>query len=269
MQKEKELLRLAQEELEQKMSSSAERDKEKQSELDAYARSIQEREYEVIQRERAVREASRELDAKQNETSVQMEILQVKAQEVQKNPSAATMTDLVEKAKAERIRLSTSGSLTIPGYTPNSAEAAGTPTYNKGITLFKAALLTLFIVLSESLAVFFLHNPLNIPPWAAAIPFGIAFIFFAVCAILYACGYKPQVRRKKKPTYISNAFITFVIASIVVMMIAVLLRADLKNPIELCSYLLIPIIFLTNILLFTLFYHLFSKAKQPVPKKKS
>jgi len=49
-------------------------------------------------------------------------------------------------------------------------------------------------------------------------------------------------------------------------MIAVYLKADLNVPATLFAYVLIPVAFIANVLLFALFYHMFAKAKQPTKK---
>ena len=266
MQKERDLLKLAQEELAQKTGVSNEVIQTRQSELDTLAHTLKEREYELSQREKALREASWELDARQNEASVQTEILQVRAQEEHKPFFAPTMTDLVEKAQAERIRLNTSGTMATAQYRPQTVETTvskpDSRTYNKGLTVFKAALLTFCIILAESLAVFFLKDQLQVSPWYAVVPFSIGFVFFGICGLIYASGYKPQAHRKKKPTYFINAVIFFIIGAIIVSMIAVYCKAELTIANQLFSYVLVPVIFLANIIFFAIFFHLFSKAKQ-------
>ena len=76
--------------------------------------------------------------------------------------------------------------------------------------------------------------------------------------MLYACGYRPRARRSKHPGYILNASILFVIGVIVVSMVAVYLKADLKQPAELLAYVILPVLYLLNIILFSVFFYLFS-----------
>ena len=84
------------------------------------------------------------------------------------------------------------------------------------------------------------------------------FLPFVVCAILYATGYKPRVRRRKHPSYIVTSAVIFVITVIIVTMIAVYFKAQVSNPDELLAYIILPVVYLANILVFTGFYYLFS-----------
>jgi hypothetical protein len=110
----------------------------------------------------------------------------------------------------------------------------------------------------ESLIVFFMKDYLNIPAFYPAIPFGIGFIVFITCAVLNARGYRTNVRRKKHVSYILTATIIFVISAIIASMVAVYLKADVSNPAQLLSYVIIPIVYLANMLIFVAFYRMFS-----------
>ena len=145
-----------------------------------------------------------------------------------------------------------------------AAEATTTPVFNKGLTLFKSALITFCIVLAESLVIFFVKDKLNVSGLYPAVGCGIGLAAFLLCTVLYACGYRPQAKRAKHPGYILNASILFVIGVIAVSMIAVYLKADLKQPAELLAYVILPVIYLLNIILFAVFYFLFAmSAKSP------
>ena len=133
-----------------------------------------------------------------------------------------------------------------------------TGTYNVGATLFKAAMIMLCFVAFESLVVFFLKDYLNIPAYYPAIPFGLGFMVFIVCAILNARGYRTNARRKKHPSYILTTTIIFVISMIIVSMVAVYLKAQISDPKQLLSYVVIPVVYLANMMIFVAFYRMFS-----------
>ena len=116
----------------------------------------------------------------------------------------------------------------------------------------------LCFVAFESLIVFFMKDYLNIPAFYPVIPFGIGFIVFIACAVLNARGYRTNARRKKHPSYILSTTIIFVISAIIVSMVAVYLKAEVSNPAELLSYVIIPIVYLTNMLIFVAFYRMLS-----------
>ena len=178
------------------------------------------------------------------------------------NPYAA----LKDRAREDGITLYTAGSRN-PYATHNEqvstqstpAPAKKTGTYSVGSTLFKAAIITLCIVAFESILFFFMKDYMQIPAYYPAIGFGVGFIAFVVCSILYAINYRPNARRKKNPSYWLTAGVVTVIGMIIVTMIAVYLKADLGNLPQLLSFVIAPVAYIANIMIFTAFYYLFSK----------
>ena len=173
-------------------------------------------------------------------------------------------TDLINRANMEGIRVNTAGNmqsstpyLPQPATTPAIVEKANT--YNKGLTLFKSAFIVFCIIIFEALCVFFAKDYLGVSIVYPIVGFVLGFVMFILCAILYAIRYKPQVRLKKHASYISTAFIIFVIATLILSMVAVYLKANLTVPAQLLSYFIIPTVYLLNMVFFVLFYHSFSK----------
>ena len=173
---------------------------------------------------------------------------------------------LYERAQDDGITLYTAGNATMRNQQPDTPFApAGSPApaktgfYNVGATLFKSAFIMLCILVFESLAVYFMLDYLTIPSYYPAIAFALGFTAFLICAILYSKGFRTRVRRKKNPSYILTNTVLFVIFVILTSMVAVYLKADLSDPKQLISYIVIPVVYLSNILVFTAFYHTFSK----------
>ena len=165
--------------------------------------------------------------------------------------------ELRERAQTDGIRIKTAGSI---GEKKKGASEAPAAVFNKGLTLFKAALITFCILLAESLVIFFVKDKIGVSGLYPAVGCGIGLAGFLLCTILYACGYRPQARRSKHPAYILNASILFVIGVIVVSMIAVYLKVDLKQPSELLKYVILPVVYLLDLVFFSVFYYLFSLA---------
>ena len=178
----------------------------------------------------------------------------------------AQPNDLNQRAQSDGIRLNIAGSMR--GYTPVAPQqvaASGitepqlkTGRYNVGLTLFKTAFIIFCIAIFESLGVFFMKDYLGVSGLYPALCFAGGFATFIICAILYACGYKSNVKRKKHATYVVTAAVIFVIATIIVTMIAVYMKAQLSLTPELLSYVVIPVGYLLNILFFAAFYYAFS-----------
>ena len=166
--------------------------------------------------------------------------------------------ELYKRAERDGIRLN---SRTAPTRTPAATyakPAKPTPTFNKGATLFKAALLTFCLLAVECIIVYFMKDNLGVPFYYPLVPMAIGLVFFAVCAILYACGYQSKAKLKKSGGPIFSAVILFFVGVITASMVAVYYRAPLAEPTVLLSFIALPAIFLTNLVLYPIFYHFFA-----------
>ena len=185
--------------------------------------------------------------------------------------SSTSQNELLERAQKDGIRLNVVGTMRTQHTNNNPAIAetntpatssTRTPTkrgyFNMGKALFNSAFIVLCIVAFESLVVFFAKDYLGVNVIYPAVGFTAGFIPFIVCAILFACGYKPNVKCKKHATYILSAAIVFVICVILVTMVAVYFKAQVSLFPQLLSFVLIPIAYLLNILFFAIFFYAFS-----------
>ena len=168
--------------------------------------------------------------------------------------------DLHQRAQAEGIRLQTAGTISqshapIQTTQPQAIEKG---TFNMGLTLFKTAFIIFCIMAFESLAIFFLKDYLSASIVYPLTVFTVGFIQFAVCAILYACGYRPRAKKKRNAPYVLTAFVIFVIAVILTTMVAVYYKAQLAVTAQLLAFVLIPVGLLVNILFFAGLFYLFS-----------
>ena len=114
-------------------------------------------------------------------------------------------------------------------------------------------------ILAEALTVFFLRESIGVSALYPAVPFAVGFSFFIVCAILYACGYRSQERKTKNNSYIITSVIIFVITVIATSMVAIYFKANLADAKELLKFVVLPVVFLLNIVLYAIFYHLFTR----------
>ena len=130
--------------------------------------------------------------------------------------------------------------------------------YNVGLTLFKTALIILCIVAFESLVVFFLKDTLGVSALYPVLWFSAGFITFIVCTVLYTTGYKPNAKRRKNPSYFVTISILLVIGIIIVTMIAVYCKAQVNEVSQLFTFVIIPVLYLMNMLIFAALYYVFS-----------
>ena len=174
----------------------------------------------------------------------------------------ANFNDLRERAQSEGIKLNTAGNMgRINAATHVANERQTTNSvgcYNVGLTLFKSAFIVFCIIAFESLIAFFIKDYIGVNAMYPAVGFALGFVMFIVCSITYACGYRPRARRRKHASYILTAAVVFVITVIVVTMVAVYCKAQMSDPAQLLSFVVIPVIYLMNIIFFAAFYYSFS-----------
>ena len=226
--------------------------------LSRQARDLQERELNLIQRENSLNATLRDMQSRQYNGYYQQSIYPPSSP--YDNRGEMNFNDLHQRAQSEGIRLQTAGNIahTTPTYIAQSQPQAEKGTFNMGLTLFKTAFIIFCIMAFESLAIFFLKDYLNTTVLYPLAAFTVGFIQFAICAILYACGYRPKVRKKKNTPYVLTAFVIFVICVILTTMIAVYFKAQVSIPAELLAFVIIPVTLLLNILFFAGLFYLFS-----------
>ena len=138
--------------------------------------------------------------------------------------------------------------------------------FNKGATLFKAALLTFCFLALECILALIFKDALTVTPFYSLIPLSLGLIAFAICSVLYATGYQSNVKlNKKSATYIFTATILFFVGIIILSMVAVYCRVPLEDMATFLKFIIVPAVFLTNIILFPTFYHFFGLAKAAIP----
>ncbi len=172
------------------------------------------------------------------------------------------------RAQEEGIKIHTAGFAGTPpsSPTPYPADGQARGYYNAGQTLFKSAMIVFCIILFESLLVFFMKDYLGVSFVYPVVGFAGGFILFIICAIMFACGFKPIARRKKHASYIFTMSILFVIAIIAITMVAVYCKAPIAKPAKLLAFVVIPVVYFLNMVFFAIFYRLFSLKNITVSK---
>ena len=237
---------------------------------------LQERERALIQRENSLNEQIRDFRSYSNEYAygnANAYGYTQPAQYLAPTTSPYGSESLRDRAQTDGIRLNTAGNMRSFNVKPHEPTAVVTPTqatkattgkgyYNVGLTLFKSAFIVFCIIAFESLAVYFVRNYLGVSALYPVLGFTAGFIAFITCSILYACGYKQRTRRKKHPSYLLTTAVIFVTAVIAISMIAVYCKAQISEPSELLAYVLIPVGYFANILIFAAFYYIFSRSNK-------
>ena len=264
LEEEKENFERSKAEAERVLQESGQKATSESANLQKQLSELQERELSLAQRETMLNNAIRDfrnqqqLAYQQNEATYQALQNQRFAPVYTQQNAHGDFSDLQRQAQSDGIRLRTAGEQhreTAPSPTP-TASANGY--FNMGLSLFKSAFIIFCIVAFEALFAYFIRGYLGVSVLYPLIAFAGGFVAFIVFAILYAQGYKAKVRKKKHSSYLLTASVIFVITVIVTTMIAVYFKAETSNPAELLSFVVLPIIYLFNIVLFAIFYRLFS-----------
>ena len=266
---------------EEKTRFDAEKEEVSQAKMDAQKRAIddasglqlrinelQERERMLQQRENALNDQYRDLYFGQGYGYNNYQQPSGGYSQQNNHPSFNNHESMQERAQRDGIKLNTAGMRNYQAQpqqrhtNPTPAHHAHAHThaghYNVGTTLFKTALIILCIMAFESLAVFFIKDYMGVSALYPVLGFSAGFLVFLACSILYAMHYKPNVRRKKQPSYLLTAAILFVICVVIVSMIAVYFKAQISIPSQLLAYVIVSVAYLANNLLFAIFYYAFS-----------
>ena len=234
--------------------------------LQARLQELKERETSLLQREAV-------LMARWQDLETQKQTPQSQPQQKERSPYGQNGANnfpmnpyahLRDRAAEDGITVYTAGGTNsaIPHSEPIMATATAQQkkpgTFHMGCALFRSSIITLCIVAFESILAFFMKDFMQVPAYYPMIGFSLGFVAFLVCSVLYALNYRPYARRKKNLSYFVTATVAFIIGVIIVTMVAVYMRAQLGNPAELLSYVIVPVVYLSNILVFSAFYYMFT-----------
>jgi hypothetical protein len=165
--------------------------------------------------------------------------------------------DLKRQAEADGLRVWISGSgkrHTIPE-----------DFFNKGASLLKSSLFFFAVAIVECLLVILFKNDLftseTFMIGYIATMLSITVAVPVVCAILYLAKYAPCCRRLKKALPIETGIVLFLFLFILLVAVDLLIGIKVTDLPRLALFLIIPGIYLLNILIFACVYYLFSKSK--------
>ena len=176
-------------------------------------------------------------------------------------PASASSDELYRRAERDGIRLNTRIAPQPRKAVSQPKEVQPAPIFNKGATLFKAALLTFCFLAIECLIVFFLKESLSVSIFYPMLPLALGLVVFAACVIIYASGRCSAAKLYKNGgSSVFTSVILYVIGLIASSMIAVYCKAPLSTSAAFLSYIAIPAALMTNVILFPIFYRAFASA---------
>lgn len=165
--------------------------------------------------------------------------------------------DILERAEYDGIKVYTSGGYKLKEH--NAPAVVSSSFYNKGLTLFKSALVTFFVILAEFLLVLVSRNASGVSmPYCFTI-LGVDVVMLVTFTLLMFSGFGKHARRKRgDKSYIVTACILFAIFALLVAAVAIGTGATMTTLAEIMKNIGIPLIVGLSIPLFSIFFYLFT-----------
>lgn len=183
-----------------------------------------------------------------------------RSQEVEpkKTLSGINFSDIKDQAASDGLRVWISGGTAKNKSLPEDY-------FDKGASLLKASVPTCLLALIELLIVFLFRNRLfeNTGSMTAylIVMLIVSLAIPAICGGLKLSKFQPVCRRLKKTTVIETGFVAFIVLFILLLAIDLLIGVQLTDIPLLMTALVIPGVYLLNILLFSFVYYFVSRSK--------
>ena len=158
--------------------------------------------------------------------------------------------DLEMRAAADGIRITTSGGGTKPATTTLSVNLV-----HKGKALFFSALVVFLLCIAEGSLTLGLLRTLQLPRFYPYLIWGAGLAVLLVCGLAYVNHYGERALRRTGNLLV-NTIVTYALCVIVILIIALAGNIDFSNLSQLMTFVVIPIVFFLNIVIFAVAYYL-------------
>ncbi len=169
-------------------------------------------------------------------------------------PGRIDFQDVEEQARYDGLRVWTAGGSATKKEMPENF-------FNKGLTLLKASLVFFAIAILETLFVILFKDTFNIGMRYTTIMLVIACAPPIACAALYFTKYQPCCKRLKNNGSIYNGVVAFIASFILLVAVNLIMDVNLTQPMVVVKYIVIPLIYLLNIIVFATTYYFLSRSK--------
>ena len=156
--------------------------------------------------------------------------------------------DIEMRAAADGIRITTSGGGTKPVTTTLSVNLV-----HKGKALFFSALIVFLLCIAEGSITLGLMRTLQLPRFYPYLIWGAGLAVLLVCGLAYVNHYGERALRRTGNLLV-NTIVTYALCVIVILIIALASNIDFSNVGQLMSYVVIPVVFFLNIVVFAVAY---------------
>ena len=157
--------------------------------------------------------------------------------------------DIEMRAAADGIRITTSGGGTKPVTTTLSVNLV-----HKGKALFFSALIVFLLCIAEGSVTLGLLRTLQLPRFSPYLIWGAGLAVLLVCGLAYVNHYGERALRRTGNLLV-NTIVTYALCVIVILIIALAGNIDFTNIGQLMSYVVIPVVFFLNIVVFAVAYY--------------
>ena len=185
---------------------------------------------------------------------------QVRYNEPKPEPKAAILPgridfqDIKEQASYDGLRVWTAGGASAKKEIPENF-------FNKGVALLCSGLVFFFVAIIETIFTFISAEAWNIDLRYQIIMLICTCIPPVVCTVLYFLKRKTYCKRLKNNSSLYNGIIAFISAFILLVAIALLMNVNLMDGMTAIKFIVIPCIYLLNIIVFSATYYFYTKSK--------
>ena len=158
--------------------------------------------------------------------------------------------DIEMRAAADGIRITTSGGGSKPVTTTLSVNLV-----HKGKALFFSALTVFLLCIAEGSLTLGLLRTLQLPRFYPYLIWGAGLAVLLVCGLAYVNHYGERALRRTGNLLV-NTIVTYALCVIVILIIALAGNIDFSDLGQLMTYVIIPVVFFLNIVVFAVAYYL-------------
>ena len=169
-------------------------------------------------------------------------------------PGRIDFRDVEEMARYDGLRVWTAGSATQKRQMPEDF-------FNKGLTLLRASLIFFTVAITETVLAAVFRESLQLEVWYLITMLVCAVLPPAVCTILYLIKFQPCCKRLKNNTSVYNGIVAFIATFILLVAVDLIADVSLTDGLTVVQFIVIPLVYLLNIIVFAVAYYLLSRSK--------
>ena len=169
-------------------------------------------------------------------------------------PGRIDFQDVEEQARYDGLRVWTAGGAAQKREMPENF-------FNKGLALLRASLIFFAFAIVETVLVAVFREQLGLQLWYMIAMLVCAVLPPAVCAVLCLAKFQPCCKRLKNNTAIYNGIVIFLAAFILLVAVDLIADVNLTDGITVINFIVIPFVYLLNIVVFAVSYYFLSRSK--------